>query len=251
MKIILKILRFNKEIGGQSYFQDFIVDAEPNDRLLDTLMFVKTNRDGSLAFRKSCAHGVCGSDAMVVNGIERLACKTLIKDIANAPNSVITVEPLRCMPVQKDLMVDQDRFFENYKAIMPFLINDEPMDGKERIQTPEERVMFDDATNCILCAACYSSCPVIQDKNPVFIGPAAVVNAARFIFDSRDRGMAERLPALDDPNGVWPCENHFNCTRVCPREIKVTKNINVTKRKVLDYKKAMKLVEGQSKIPTD
>lgn len=235
MKITLKIRRFNKEIGGQPYFQEFTIEAEPNDRLLDALMFVKTGLDGSLAFRKSCAHGVCGSDAMVINGVERLACKTLIKDIADEPNSVITVEPLKSMPVQKDLMVGQDTFFENYKAVMPFLINDEPVDGKERIQTPEERAIFDDATNCILCAACYSSCPVIQEKNPAYIGPAAIVNAARFIFDSRDRGMKERLPALDHPNGVWPCVNHFNCTRVCPREIKVTKNINLIKKKIKDY----------------
>jgi succinate dehydrogenase / fumarate reductase iron-sulfur subunit len=237
MKITLKIRRFNKEIGGQPYFQEYTIEAEPNDRMLDALMFVKTDLDGSLAFRKSCAHGVCGSDAMVINGVERLACKTLIKDITDDANAVVTVEPLKSMPVQKDLMVAQDTFFENYKAVMPFLINDEPTDGKERIQTPEERAIFDDVTNCILCAACYSSCPVIQEKNPAFIGPAAIVNAARFILDSRDRGMEERLPALDNPNGVWPCENHFNCTKVCPREIKVTKNINLTKRKIMDYKK--------------
>ena len=198
-------------------------------------MSVVTNLDGSLGLRKSCAHGICGSDAMVINGIERLACKTLIKDVADDNNSAITVEPLRCMPVQKDLMVDQGRFFETYRAVKPFLINEEPADGKERIQTPEERSRFDDATKCILCAACYSSCPVIQEKNPAFIGPAAVVNAARFLFDSRDRGMEERLPVLNDENGVWPCENHFNCTRVCPRDIKVTKNINLTKREIKNY----------------
>jgi succinate dehydrogenase subunit B (EC 1.3.5.1) len=237
MKITLKIRRFNQEIGGQPYFQEFGIEAEPNYRMLDALMFVKTCLDGSLAFRKSCAHGVCGSDAMVINGVERLACKTLIKDIVDDANAVITVEPLKSMPVQKDLMVAQDTFFENYKAVMPFFINDEPVDGKERIQTPEERAIFDDATNCILCAACYSSCPVIQEKNPAFIGPAAVVNAARFIFDSRDRGMEGRLPSLDNPDGVWPCENHFNCTRVCPREIKVTKNINLMKKKIQDYRK--------------
>jgi len=237
MKITFKIRRLNKEIGGRPYFQEFNIEAEPNDRVLDALMFVKTNLDGSLAFRKSCAHGVCGSDAMVINGVERLACKTLIKEITDDANFVITVEPLQGMLVQKDLMVSQDTFFENYRAVMPFLINDEPTDGKERIQSPEERVVFDDTTNCILCAACYSSCPVIQKKNPAFIGPAAVVNAARFIFDSRDQGLEKRLPALDNPNGVWPCKNHFNCTRVCPRGIKVTKNINLTKRKIIDYKK--------------
>ncbi|OHD72364.1 MAG: succinate dehydrogenase iron-sulfur subunit [Spirochaetes bacterium RBG_16_49_21] len=235
MKITLKIQRFNKEKDEKPYFQEFELEAEPTDRLLDALMSVVTNLDGSLGLRKSCAHGICGSDAMVINGIERLACKTLIKDVADDNNSAITVEPLRCMPVQKDLMVDQGRFFETYRAVKPFLINEEPADGKERIQTPEERSRFDDATKCILCAACYSSCPVIQEKNPAFIGPAAVVNAARFLFDSRDRGMEERLPVLNDENGVWPCENHFNCTRVCPRDIKVTKNINLTKREIKNY----------------
>src|SRR3990172_1662238 len=182
MKITLKIQRFNKEKDEKPYFQEFELEAEPTDRLLDALMSVVTNLDGSLGLRKSCAHGICGSDAMVINGIERLACKTLIKDVADDNNSAITVEPLRCMPVQKDLMVDQGRFFETYRAVKPFLINEERADGKERIQTPEERSRFDDATKCILCAACYSSCPVIQEKNPAFIGPAAVVNAARFLF---------------------------------------------------------------------
>jgi succinate dehydrogenase / fumarate reductase iron-sulfur subunit len=236
MKITLKIQRFDNEHDEKPYFQEFDIEAEPNDRLLDALMFVKTNIDGSLSLRKSCAHGICGSDAMVINGTERLACKTLIKDVAGTNNSLITVEPLKSMPVQKDLMVDQHRFFETYRAVKPFLINNEPPVGKERLQTPEERLRFDDTTNCILCAACYSACPVIQGKNPEFIGPAAVVNAARFIFDSRDTGIEERLPVLDHVNGVWPCENHFNCTRVCPRGIKVTKNINATKKEIQNHK---------------
>jgi succinate dehydrogenase / fumarate reductase iron-sulfur subunit len=239
MKITLKIQRFNKEKDKKPYFQEYEVEAEPTDRLLDSLMFVVDNIDGSLGLRKSCAHGVCGSDAMVINDTERLACKTLIQDVVGDNNTVITVEPLRCLPVEKDLMVDQSRFFETYRAVKPFLINDEPAPGgRERIQSPEERVRFDDATNCILCAACYSSCPVVQEKNPAFIGPAAVVNAARFIFDSRDNGFKERLQVLDHENGVWPCENHFNCTRVCPREIKVTKNINLTKKEIKKYKEA-------------
>jgi len=236
MKITLKIQRFDKEKDAAPHYQTYDIEAEPNDRLLDALMYVKTNLDGSIGLRKSCAHGICGSDAMVVNGTERLACKTLIKDLVGNDGSVITVEPLRSMPVQKDLMVDQGRFFDNFRAVKPYLINDEPAGGKERPQTPEERQRFDDTTNCILCAACYSSCPVIREKNPAFIGPAAVVNAARFIFDSRDRGMSERLPVLDDANGVWPCENHFNCTKVCPRSIKVTKNINATKTEIKKHK---------------
>ena len=232
MKITLKIQRYNSEAPGEPYFQEFTLEANPEDRLLDALMYVKTNMDSSLGLRKSCAHGVCGSDAMIINGVERLACKTLVRDVADDTNSVITVEPLKCMPVQRDLMVDQGKFFTAYRAVKPFLINEEPAGGKERAQSPEERARYDDATNCILCAACYSSCPVVRGINPDFIGPAAVVNAARFVFDSRDRGLDRRLDVLDHANGVWPCENHFNCTRVCPRSIKVTKNINAMKRKI-------------------
>jgi len=232
MNITLRIKRNKGGEGDEPYFQEYGVDVEPTDRLLDALVFVKTNLDGTLSFRKSCAHGICGSDAMVINGTERLACKTLVRDVAEGDGAVVTVEPLKGMPVQRDLMVDQARFFGNFRAVKPFMINDEDAGGKERLQSPEERARFDDATNCILCAACYSSCPVILGKNPDFIGPAAVVNAARFVFDGRDRGFDERLPVLDHPNGVWPCENHFNCTRVCPRGIKVTKNINMTKTEI-------------------
>ncbi|TAL37740.1 MAG: succinate dehydrogenase iron-sulfur subunit [Spirochaetes bacterium] len=236
MKITLKIKRYNGEKDAQSYFQEFTLEAQPEDRLLDALLAVKTKMDDTLAFRKSCAHGICGSDAMVVNGVERLACKTLIRDVVTAESALITVEPLRSLPVQRDLMVRQDAFFEKFRAVKPFLINDEPAGGRERPQSPEERARFDDTTNCILCAACYSSCPVLRDKDPRFIGPAAIVNAARFLFDSRDRGFAQRLPMLDHEDGVWPCENHFNCTRVCPRGIKVTKNINATKAQIKTFR---------------
>lgn len=229
INVILRIRRFDPEGDATPRFQDFDIVVEPDDRLLDALVHVKMNFDTGLAFRKSCAHGICGSDAMFINGSERLACKTLIKDVARESGAVITVEPLRGLPVQKDLMVDQEKFFQAYRSVKPYLINDMPVEGRERAQSPRERARFDELTNCILCAACYSSCPVIRDKNPDFIGPAAIVSAARFTFDSRDLGFEERLPVLDDPDGVWPCENHFNCTRVCPRLIKVTKCINEMK----------------------
>jgi succinate dehydrogenase / fumarate reductase iron-sulfur subunit len=200
-------------------------------------MYIKSFVDGTLALRRSCAHGVCGSDAMVINGQERLACKTLLRDVAEE-GGTITVEPLRHLPVLRDLMVDQQAFFARYRRVKPFFINDAAVKEKERLQSPEERAVFDDPTKCILCAACYSACPVLDDKNPRFLGPAAIVQAARFLFDSRDRGLHERLPALDTPDGVWACENHFRCTQVCPREIKVTKNINLTKRKVTQFKES-------------
>jgi len=236
MNITLRISRYHPETDDTPRFEDFEVAAEPTDRLLDALMFVKRNLDGTLSFRKSCAHGVCGSDAMTINGVERLACKTLIRDVADEENAVVTIEPLRSLPVQRDLMVDYARFFDFYRIVKPFLIPAKEAEHGETVQTPDERSKFDDPTKCILCASCHASCPVVARKDPDFIGPAAVVQAARFVFDSRDEGIKPRLDVLDEPHGVWPCENHFQCTRVCPRGIKVTKNINMVKRQIKAFK---------------
>jgi succinate dehydrogenase / fumarate reductase iron-sulfur subunit len=235
MRIVLRIRRFNPETDSAPHDGDYPLEIDPTALILDALIRVKSEQDGSLTFRRSCGHGVCGSDAMVIAGVERLACKTLIREVAKQENAVVTVAPLKHLPVQRDLMVDQRQFFERYRSVKPFLINDEEAGGRERLQSPPQRAAFDDATSCILCGACYSSCPVFE-KNPSYLGPAAIVSAARFVFDSRDRGLANRLAVLDDPNGVWACENHFNCTRVCPREIKVTKNINATKREIVSFK---------------
>ncbi len=236
MKITIEIKRFNSETDKEPYYKKYDVEVEQSERLLDALMKIKRFQDPSLSLRKSCAHGVCGSDAMIINGKERLACKTLIKDVAESEGALVRVEPLRSLRIQRDLMVDQKKFFKNYRQVKPYLINDEEVAEKERIQSQKERELFDDATKCILCAACYSACPVIREKNPDFLGPAAVVQASRFLDDSRDKGFEERLPELDYPNGIWPCENHFECTRVCPRSIKVTKIINFTKRKISRFR---------------
>lgn len=236
MKITLRISRYHPETDDGPRFQDFEIAAEPTDRLLDALMFIKRNVDGTLSFRKSCAHGVCGSDAMTINGVERLACKTLVRDVAESDGDVVTIGPLKSLPVQRDLMVDYSRFFEFYRVVKPFLIPVKEAGHGETIQMPDERSKFDDPTKCILCASCHSSCPVVAEKDPDFIGPAAVVQAARFVFDSRDEGVGSRLDVLDDPHGVWPCENHFECTRVCPRGIKITKNINMVKRQIKAFR---------------
>lgn len=236
MNVTLRISRYHPETDDAPQFQDFEIAVEPADRLLDALMFIKRNIDGTLSFRKSCAHGVCGSDAMTINGVERLACKTLVRDVAEQENATVTIEPLRSLPVQRDLMVDCRRFFDFYRVVKPFLIPAKKVEHGEIVQTPDERSRFDDPTKCILCASCHASCPVVAEKDPDFIGPAAVVQAARFVFDSRDEGIGPRLDVLDDAHGVWPCENHFNCTRVCPRGIKVTKNINLVKRQIQTFK---------------
>lgn len=237
MQITVKIQRYNPEIEDQPHFQAYAVDADPNERLLDVLMAVKRYQDGSLGFRKSCAHGVCGSDAMRINGKNGLACKTLIKEVAEKDGDTVTVEPLRYLPVQRDLIVDQALFFEKYRSIQPFLINEAPVAEKERLQSQEERMRFDDATNCILCAACYSACP-IPERRPGFLGPAAIAQAYRFLADTRDRGFEERLPVLDQPDGVWACENYFECTKCCPRSILITKRINQTKRMIEKHRAA-------------
>jgi len=235
MKIILKIQRYNPETDKSPYYQEYAVDAAPNERLLDALMQVKRFQDGSLGFRKSCAHGVCGSDAMRINGLDGLACKTLIKEVVENEGDTVTLEPLRYLPVQRDLIVDQAAFFEKYRSVKPFLINDKPVAERERLQSQEERMQFDDTTNCILCASCYSACPVLSD-NDRFLGPAAIAQAYRFNADTRDRGLDERLPVLDDRDGVWPCQNHFKCTQSCPRGILITKRINQTKRMIENRK---------------
>jgi len=229
MNIILKVQRFNPDTDAVPFYQEYSVATDPNERLLDALMQVKRFQDGSLGFRKSCAHGVCGSDAIRINGKDGLACKTLIKEVARQDGDVITVEPLKHLPVQRDLIVDQEAFFEKYRSIKPFLINDEPVAAGERLQTQDERMQFDDTTNCILCASCYSACPVLDD-NTAFLGPAAISQAYRFLADTRDRGLMARFPVLNHPDGVWPCENHFKCTQACPRAILITKRINQTKR---------------------
>ena len=169
---------------------------------------------------------------MLINGTNRLACKVLVREVGDQ----ITVEPLRGLPVAKDLLVDMEPFFASYREAMPYLINDEPAPDTERRQSQQDRERFDDTTKCILCAACTTSCPVFWADEEYF-GPAAIVNAHRFIFDSRDRGAAERLTVLNDKEGVWRCRTTFNCTDACPRGIKVTQAIQEVKRALL-FRKA-------------
>ncbi len=240
MQITITIERFNPQSDTAPRLQSYRVDVTPDQRVLDALIDIKRNQDATLGFRYSCAHGVCGSDAMRINGKDRLACKTLLKQVVAKAGDNIELRPLRNMPVERDLMVDQTRFLANYRAVRPYLFARETLDAgeqREQVQTQEERAAYDEATKCILCGACYSACPVLE-KNPGFVGPAALVQAARFINDSRDEGLKARLDVLDHPNGVWACDGHFECTRACPREIKITKLINQTKRQIKNYREA-------------
>lgn len=235
MTVVLDIQRFDPERDAGPSSKQYSVEVEPTDRVLDALLQIKRTEDSTLTFRKSCAHGVCGSDAMRINGKERLACKTLFQEVADSDGDTVVIEPLRHLSIQRDLMVDQTPFFKNYASVTPFLVPAEKEGDQEYIQSQKEREAFDDATKCILCQACVSACPVM-DENPNFIGPAAIVQASRFVFDTRDAGFEDRLAVLDHPDGVWSCDNHFECTKVCPREIKITKLINLTKRKIKQHR---------------
>ncbi|WP_405869827.1 MULTISPECIES: succinate dehydrogenase iron-sulfur subunit [unclassified Streptomyces] len=226
-----RIRRFNSEVSAEAVWEDFQLEIDPKERVLDALHKIKWDQDGTLTFRRSCAHGICGSDAMRINGKNRLACKTLIKDLN--PDKPITVEPIKGLTVLKDLVVDMDPFFQAYRDVMPFLITKDTNEPtRERLQTAEDRERFDDTTKCILCAACTSSCPVFWNDGQYF-GPAAIVNAHRFIFDSRDEAGEQRLEILNDRDGVWRCRTTFNCTDACPRGIEVTKAIQEVKRALI------------------
>ncbi len=226
MQVTLKIFRYNPEVDQKWRHETYLLEAEETDRVLDLLEKVKGYQDGTLSFRRSCAHGVCGSDALRINGRNMLACKALVRDVGTK----ITVEPLLGLRVIKDLIVDMEPFFANYKKILPYFINESslPADGKERRQSPEQRERFDETTKCILCACCTTSCPSFWGTEE-YLGPAALVTAHRFIFDSRDEAASERLKIVSETDGVARCHTVFNCTMACPREIQITKAIGELK----------------------
>ncbi|TLM72632.1 succinate dehydrogenase iron-sulfur subunit [Pseudarthrobacter sp. NamB4] len=230
LDVTVRIRRYDPEVSPAARWEDYPLRMLSTDRVLDALHRVKWEIDGSLSFRRSCAHGVCGSDAMRINGRNRLACKALLKDLN--PAQPITVEPLQGLPVEKDLIVDMEPFFQSYREIVPFLISTGHAPTRERLQSPAERERFDDTTKCILCAACTSSCPVFWNDGQYF-GPAAIVNAHRFIFDSRDDAGDMRLEILNDREGVWRCRTVFNCSEACPRGIKVTQAIKEVSQAIL------------------
>lgn len=231
MKVTFKIRRFNPEKDSKPYWGEYTLDnVEPNDRVLELLNRVKWEQDGSLVFRRSCSHGICGSDGMRINGVNRLACKVLVRNLGEGDHMTIQIEPMLGLRVIKDLIVDMDPFFAHYREVMPYFVNNDPVpeDGRERLQSPEARERFDDTTKCILCACCTTSCPSFWADGK-YRGPAAIVQAHRFIFDSRDQAADERLKILAEPEGVWRCRTIFNCTTACPRDIEVTRAIGEVK----------------------
>lgn len=224
--ITLHIYRYDPDSGEQPRMQTLIVEKHPEDRmLLDLIMRIKSDVDDSISFRRSCREGVCGSDAMNINGKNGLACITNL----NTLGDTITLRPLPGLPVVRDLIVDMTQFFKQYHSIKPFLINNTPPPEKERLQTPEEREELDGLYECILCACCSTSCPSFWWNPDKFVGPAGLLQAYRFIADSRDQATAERLDDLNDPFRLFRCHTIMNCVDVCPKGLNPTKAIGKIK----------------------
>ncbi len=228
MEMRFKIFRFDPEKDKDPYFSSYVVSAKPSERILDCLNRIKWEKDGTLSYRMSCGHGVCGSDAMKINGRCALACQKLIKDYRGTE---VILEPLPSFRVLKDLIVDMNVFLNRISLIRPYLISSSPLPEKERRQHQADNNKLKEAIRCILCACCTASCPVTAE-NERYLGPATFVWAFRYIFDSRDDETLERLNHVDTPDGVWSCVNHFECTRACPKDIPVTKSINTIKREI-------------------
>ncbi len=231
IQVNLKILRYNPENGDEKpHYETYTLEADPKEKVLDLLHRVKWEQDGTLAFRRSCAHGICGSCAMRINGRNRLACETNVQDLKDPHH--ITVEPLKSLPVIKDLVVDMSDFYKKFEVVKPYLIAKTPPPSQERRQSPEDRKLIDESTWCILCGSCTTSCPS-NWKNPKFLGPAALLKAFRYTFDSRDEGAPERLRAIDNADGVWRCHTIFNCVEACPKEINITWHISELKKRLV------------------
>ena len=227
MKCTFIVYRYDPEGDGTSHYQEYRVDAEPTDKIVDCLNKIRWEQDPTLAFRASCVHGICGSCAMVINSKVELACQKLVRDFKTANNFVI--EPLPFFKVIKDLVVDLAPFFEKHRAVKPYLQNDQKAPREDRLQDSETQRSFEPALRCILCASCTSSCPITR-ANQDYLGPAALLRAFRYIYDSRDTKTDERLEAIDSQDGVWGCKSMWWCTDVCPKGIPVTKCLAQIKR---------------------
>ncbi|MGB8432904.1 MAG: succinate dehydrogenase iron-sulfur subunit [Burkholderiales bacterium] len=221
----VSIYRYEPDRDAKPYMKDYDVPIDAADRmLLDVLVKVKA-MDDSFAFRRSCREGVCGSDAMNINGTNGLACVTPVADLKEP----VMLRPLPGLPVIRDLIVDMTQFFKQYDSIKPYLINDEAPPDRERLQSPEERAELDGLYECILCACCSTSCPSFWWNPDKFVGPAGLLQAYRFLADSRDRATSERLDNLEDPYRLFRCHTIMNCVDVCPKNLNPTRAIGKIK----------------------
>jgi succinate dehydrogenase / fumarate reductase iron-sulfur subunit len=219
------IYRFNPDVDKEPYMQDYDIELAPDTRmLLDALIQIK-ELDDTLSLRRSCREGVCGSDAMNINGKNGLACITSLQGIKEP----VVLRPLPGLPVIRDLIVDMEQFFAHYNSIKPYLINNDPPPATERLQSPEDRAKLDGLYECILCGACTASCPSFWWNPDKFVGPAGLMQAYRFISDSRDQAQEDRLENLEDPYRLYRCHNIMNCVDVCPKGLNPSKAINEIK----------------------
>jgi len=222
----LSIYRYNPETDSKPYYQDYEVELEKEDKkLLTILERLKGFQDDSFSFRRSCREGVCGSDAININGRNGLACLTNIDELKQP----VILRPLPGLPVIRDLIVDMTQFFNQYNSIKPYVIDDCPMPSRERLQSPEERDQLNGTIECILCACCSTACPSFWWNPDKFLGPAALLHAYRFIADSRDLATSERLDELNDPYRLFRCHTIMNCADVCPKHLNPTKAIGKIK----------------------
>ena len=221
----LSIYRYDPDKDSAPRMQDYELALEPSDRmLLDALARIKS-QDDSLSYRRSCREGICGSDAMNINGKNGLACITKLADLPDR----VTLRPLPGLPVIRDLIVDMTQFFKQYHSIRPYLINDEPAPERERLQSPEDREELNGLYECILCACCSTSCPSFWWNPDKFVGPAGLLQAYRFIADTRDLATSERLDNLEDPYRLFRCHTIMNCVDVCPKNLNPTRAIGKIK----------------------
>jgi succinate dehydrogenase / fumarate reductase iron-sulfur subunit len=234
MKCTFIVYRFDPAVDKEPRYQEYMVEAEPTDKILDCMNKIRWEQDPTLSYRASCAHGICGSDALMINGRIELACQKLVRDFKTANNFVI--EPLPLFKVIKDLIVDMDPFFEKHRTVRPYLINDEDPPETERLQDPENQKFFEPALACILCGSCTAACPINRsnDKN---LGPAALLRGFRYVADSRDTATGSRLAQLDNKDGAWGCKSMWWCTDVCPKAIPITKSIAQIKRLIKEEEK--------------
>ncbi len=230
--ISLSIYRYSSEVDSKPYMQDYEIEipAKSDPMLLTLLERLKAEQDATITYRRSCREGVCGSDGMNINGTNGLAC---IISLSQLNSDKIVIRPLPGFPVIRDLVVDMSQFYQQYERIEPYLQNDTLAPPRERLQSPEERAQLDGLYECILCACCTSSCPSFWWNPEKFVGPAGLLQARRFLADSRDTAKIHRLDKLQDPFSVFRCRSIMNCTNVCPKGLNPTKAIAEIRKQML------------------
>src|SRR3990167_1398886 len=230
--VSLSIYRYNPEVDKKPYMQDYslTIDANSDPMVLTLIERLKAEQDATITYRRSCREGVCGSDGMNINGKNGLAC---ITHLSKLNTNKIVIRPLSGFPVIRDLVVDMTQFYHQYEKVEPYLQNDTVAPAKERLQSPEERAKLDGLYECILCACCTSSCPSYWWNPEKFIGPAGLLQAQRFLADSRDIATEHRLGKLQDPFSVFRCRTIMNCANVCPKGLNPTEAIGNIRKQML------------------